>query len=44
LSPVLGGREVDIGYRRVKMVQKCVHTYVNAKITPVKTIPGMGGG
>jgi hypothetical protein len=23
---------------------KCVHTYVNAKMIPAETIPGMGGG
>jgi hypothetical protein len=26
------------------MVQKCVHVYINAKVIPVETIPGMGGG
>jgi hypothetical protein len=26
------------------MVQKCVHVYVNAKITPIETTPGIGGG
>jgi hypothetical protein len=25
------------------MVQKCVHVYVNAKITPIETTPGIGG-
>jgi hypothetical protein len=30
--------------RRVNMMQKCIHMYVNAKIIPVKTIPGIGGG
>jgi hypothetical protein len=23
---------------------KCVHMYVNAKMTPVETTPGVGGG
>jgi hypothetical protein len=26
------------------MVQKCVDMYVNAKMIPVETIPGMGVG
>jgi hypothetical protein len=25
-------------------VQKCVHLYVNGKMIPIETIPGMGGG
>jgi hypothetical protein len=29
--------------RRVNMVQKFVHMYVNAKMITVETIPGMGG-
>jgi hypothetical protein len=29
---------------RVKAVQKCVHIHVNAKMVPVETVPGMGGG
>jgi hypothetical protein len=29
------------GGRRVNIVQKCVHIYVNAKMIPVETIPGM---
>jgi hypothetical protein len=32
------------GSRRVNTVQKCVHMYVNAKMIPVETIPGMEGG
>jgi hypothetical protein len=31
------------GCRRMNMVQKCVHVYVNAKMISVKTISGMGG-
>jgi hypothetical protein len=27
------------GYRRVNMVQKCVHMYINAKMIPVETFP-----
>jgi hypothetical protein len=32
------------GVRRVNMVQKCVHMYVNAKMIPVKNTPGIGKG
>jgi hypothetical protein len=32
------------GGRRVNTVQKCVHMYVNAKMIPFKTVPGIGGG
>jgi hypothetical protein len=27
--------------RRENMVQKCVHMYVNAKMIPVETVPGI---
>jgi hypothetical protein len=30
--------------RRVNLVKKCVHMYINAKTRPVETIPGMGVG
>jgi hypothetical protein len=33
---------VGKGYRRVNMVQYCVHMYVNRKRIPVETILGMG--
>jgi hypothetical protein len=37
------GEVVQKGVRKVNMVQKkCVHMYVNAKMIPVETIPGMG--
>jgi hypothetical protein len=36
--------EVGKGCGRVYMVQICVHLYENGKMTPVETIPGMGGG
>jgi hypothetical protein len=41
----VGGRKV-VGKRGsgVNMVQKCIHMYVNAKMMPVETIPGMGVG
>jgi hypothetical protein len=32
------------GSRRMNMVQKCIHLYINAKIIPVKTVPGSGEG
>jgi hypothetical protein len=32
------------GGRRVNMCKNCVYIWVNAKILPVETIPGMGGG
>jgi hypothetical protein len=32
------------GSRRGNMAQKYIHMYVNAKIIPVKSIPGMGIG
>jgi hypothetical protein len=28
----------------VNPAQKCVHVWVNAKMIPVETIPGVGGG
>jgi hypothetical protein len=30
--------------RRVNMVGKCIHIYINAKMIPFETIPGIGGG
>jgi hypothetical protein len=30
--------------RRVNLVIKCVHMYVNAKLMPIEIIPGIGGG
>jgi hypothetical protein len=30
--------------REMNMVQKCVYTYVNAKMIPVETIPGISRG
>jgi hypothetical protein len=30
--------------RRVNIVQKCVHIYVNAKMISVETTSGVGGG
>jgi hypothetical protein len=32
------------GVRRVNMVQRCVHMYVDAEMVPVETIPEIGGG
>jgi hypothetical protein len=32
------------GGRRVNTMQKCVHVFVNAKMIPVETIPGMEEG
>jgi hypothetical protein len=32
------------GGRRVNTVQKNVYTYVNAKMIPAETIPGVGRG
>jgi hypothetical protein len=29
--------------RKVYIVQKCVPMYVNAKMIPIETIPGIGG-
>jgi hypothetical protein len=40
----VGGEVVVKGGRRVDMVQKCVHMYVNAKMIPVETITGIKGG
>jgi hypothetical protein len=37
-----GGRQK--GDKKVNMVQKCVHIYVNAKMIPVETSPGIRGG
>jgi hypothetical protein len=30
--------------RRMNMVQIMIHMYVNAKMIPVETVPGIGGG
>jgi hypothetical protein len=39
-----GRREVvGKGSRRINMVQKCVHMYVNVKIIPAETVPGIRG-
>jgi hypothetical protein len=41
------GRETDIKKRgwRVNIVEIfCVHMYVNGKMRPVETMPGIGGG
>jgi hypothetical protein len=36
----MGGKEVG---RRI-WYKKCIHMYVNAKMIPVQTIPGIRGG
>jgi hypothetical protein len=36
------GEVVGKGGWMVNTVQKCVHMYVNAKLIPVETIPGIG--
>jgi hypothetical protein len=38
------GEVAGKGGRRVNMAQKCVHMYVNAKMIPVETIPGIEEG
>jgi hypothetical protein len=35
---------VEKGDKRVSIVQKCVHMYVNVKIIPFETNPGIRGG
>jgi hypothetical protein len=30
--------------RRVNMCKQCIHMYVNAKMIPVETVPGIRGG
>jgi hypothetical protein len=37
------GEEVEKLCGRVKMCKYCVHMYINGKMKPVETIPGMGG-
>jgi hypothetical protein len=32
------------GYGRVNAVKKCMYMYVNAKMIPIETIPGIRGG
>jgi hypothetical protein len=39
----VGGESGREGGRRGIWSKKCVHTYVNAKMIPVETIPGIGG-
>jgi hypothetical protein len=43
LVPVGGGRWRGKEGRRVNMVQKCVHMYVNTKMIPVETVSGITG-
>jgi hypothetical protein len=43
LVPVGGGGYTE-GCRRVHMGKYSVHMYENGKMTPVETIPGIGGG
>jgi hypothetical protein len=38
------GEDVERGCRWVNMDQYCVYLYVNGKMRPVETIPGMRGG
>jgi hypothetical protein len=38
------GEMVGKGIRRVNMVKKCVHMYVNAKMISTETLPGIRGG
>jgi hypothetical protein len=43
-SASVGGEEMlGKGNSRMNMVQKYVHMYVNAKMIPFKTTPGIGG-
>jgi hypothetical protein len=37
----VGGGSGEEWDRRVNMVQRCVHMYVNAKIISVETVPGI---
>jgi hypothetical protein len=38
------GKVLGKGGRRVNVIQKCVHMYVNAKMIPTETVPGVGEG
>jgi hypothetical protein len=38
------GEVMGKGSKRVNMVQKYIQVYVNAKMIPVETIPGISGG
>jgi hypothetical protein len=38
------GEYIRKGYRRVNMVEYYTHMYINGKMRPVETIPGMKGG
>jgi hypothetical protein len=40
----LVGRRRWLGRDKKKNKVQCVHMYVNAKIIPVETVPGMGVG
>jgi hypothetical protein len=44
LVPEEGGRRLGKGVRGRIWCKYCVHMYVNGKITPIETIPGMGEG
>jgi hypothetical protein len=44
LVPVGGAKVAGKGVRKVNMVQKLLHMYINAEMIPVETIPGMRGG
>jgi hypothetical protein len=44
LAPVRGGRCWGKGVGDGIQCKYCVHTYVNAKMIPVETTPGIGGG
>jgi hypothetical protein len=37
-----GGEDVEKGHRRVNIVKYCTHRYVNGKMRPVETTPGIG--
>jgi hypothetical protein len=39
-----GGEGEGEGGRRGIWCKKCAHLYVNAKMRPVETVPGMGEG
>jgi hypothetical protein len=41
LSGKVAGKDVAKCCRRVNMVQICIHMYVNGKMRPIKTIPGL---
>jgi hypothetical protein len=38
------GEEVGKRYKRVSMCKYYIHMYVNEKIIPIETVPGMGRG